>query len=228
MEKAKMSNKKKILVLAAFIVIALIVAAMLVYRNQAEKKQSQEDWLRKYIEFSASYTLGFGELPQSLEEWQAWSETANMESIMLVADGDVTNAIGNDHIGKNRLGTLAYTYESLMKINIANPESQECRELFEALMPYYEKAFLWSEGTAPQQCLERLKSLSEEKAISEIDGLAQQVSALYEVNNVDAWFTLATGGNLEMLPEEYISSSGNLESVPDYPIASSGNLQAEP
>ena len=221
MEKAKMSNKKKILLLAAVLVLVGIIAGAVAIKKQIDKKTDDASWAEYYMEQCAPYTLAYDELPGDIESWRAWQPGGF--GIDKLTDDD------NDRIGKNDLGTLSYAYEKLVEIRLVEPENDQCRELFETLTPYFEKAFHWEEGTTPEECLKRLQEFSEEEAMEEIEELVGPVWTLYEALLVEEKMVLATGGNLEMLPDEYYTaSSGDLQSVPDYPIASSGNLQTEP
>ncbi len=221
MEKAKMNNKKKILLLAAVLVLVGIIAGAVAIKKQIDKKTDDASWAEYYMEQCAPYTLAYDELPGDIESWRAWQPGGF--GIDKLTDDD------NDRIGKNDLGTLSYAYEKLVEIRLVEPENDQCRELFETLTPYFEKAFHWEEGTTPEECLKRLQEFSEEEAMEEIEELVGPVWNLYEALQVEEKMVLATGGNLEMLPDEYYTaSSGDLQSVPDYPIASSGNLQTEP
>ncbi len=224
MEKAKMSNKKKWLPWVVVLACIGLIAGIIVGKQALDRHQREETWTSSYMKTSSYFPPDFNKLPQTLADWEAWYEQADMANVDKMLDD--TSEIP----GKNKLATLMRTYSMLAQINIAHPEEAACRELFEQLKPYYEKAFVWEEGTTPKQCLDRVHALGREDVMEAIVALRQQVANLYQSTNTDALFNppTATDGNLELLPEEYISSSGNLESVPDYPIASSGNLQAEP
>ena len=221
MEKAKMSNKKKILLLAAVLVLVGIIAGAVAIKKQIDKKTDDASWAEYYMEQCAPYTLAYDELPGDIESWRAWQPGGF--GIDKLTDDD------NDRLGTNDLGTLSYAYDKLVEIRLVEPENDQCRELFETLTPYFEKAFHWEEGTTPEECLKRLQEFSEEEAMEEIEELVGPVWNLYEALQMEEKMVLATGGNLELLPDEYYTaSSGDLQSVPHYPIASSGNLQAEP
>ena len=167
MEKAKMSNKKKILLLAAVLVLVGIIAGAVAIKKQIDKKTDDASWAEYYMEQCAPYTLAYDELPGDIESWRAWQPGGF--GIDKLTDDD------NDRIGKNDLGTLSYAYEKLVEIRLVEPENDQCRELFETLTPYFEKAFHWEEGTTPEECLKRLQEFSEEEAMEEIEELVGPV-----------------------------------------------------
>ncbi|NBI16451.1 hypothetical protein D1841_04675 [Neglecta sp. X4] len=225
MEKTENTKKKKWLPWVIVLACIGLIAGIIVGKQALDRQQREEAWTSSYMKTASYFPPDFNKLPQTQADWEAWHEQAGMSNIDKMLDD--TREIP----GKNKLATLMGTYSMLAQINIAHPEEAACRELFEQLKPYYEKAFVWEEDTTPKQCLDRVHALGEEDVMEAIAALRQQVADLYESTNTDAWFNppTATDGNLEMLPDEYYTaSSGDLQSVPDYPIASSGNLQTEP
>ena len=167
MEKAKMSNRKKVLALAAVLVLVGIIAGAVAIKKLVDKKANDASWAEYYMEQCAPYTLAYDELPGDIESWRAWQPDGF--GIDKLTDDD------NDRIGKNDLGTLSHAYERLVEIRLVEPENGQCRELFETLTPYFEKAFHWEEGTTPEECLKRLRELSEEEAMEEIEELTGPV-----------------------------------------------------
>ena len=197
-----LKNKKMALAAAILIaVVAVVIGAVRIQKGVAES-QKKDSQAQSYMEASADYIRDFDELPADIESWRAWRS--------LGGPGYVDNVLWDTEELQGGLG-LMNTYEQLMKINIASPGNSQCRELFEKLTPYFEKAFVWSEDTAAQQCRDRLAGLH---ASEERKDLCAQVGELYTAVEVDRWFILATGGDLQMLPEEYTTSSGDLQTEP--------------
>lgn len=219
MEKAKSGKKKAWLPVLVVLVCAGIVAGIVVGSQAAGKHQEEKTWTEGYMAHSAYFPPEFDKLPKDRAAWEDWYDRADMANI--------TKSLGDDNelLGENCLYSLMATYSLLAQINIANPEEKECRELFEQLKPYYEKAFVWEEGTTPKQCLDRLKSLSGHDTIGAVNTLWQQAGELH--NNTKGWWSVSSSGDLQQGVQEYVSSSGDLQAAPER-VASAGDLQADP
>ncbi len=201
-EKAQKSKKGIIATVIVIVVIAVIIGAVNI-QKRVEESQKKDRQAQSYMEACRDYPIDFDRLPGDIEAWREWRS--------LNGPWTVDNSLWDVEEISGGSG-LMHRYEELMKINIASPGNSQCRELFEKLTPYFKKAFVWEEGTTTKQCWARLADLD---ASEEVEALSGQVWELYKSVEVDRWFTLATGGNLELLPEEYYT-------------ASSGDLQMEP
>lgn len=216
MEKTKPNKKKIWIPLLAVLACAGLVAGFVFGRQAMEKQQEEKSWTEAYIAQSAYFPPEFDKLPQTRAEWETWYEQADMPNINKMLGDD------NQLLGENRLYSLMGSYSTLAQVNIANPEEAACRELFEALTPYYEKAFVWEGGTTPKQCLDRLKSLSTPGALEAIDTLCQQAGELY--HSTRGWWSVSSSGNLQQGVREYVTSSGDIVTVPEY-VSTYGDLQ---
>ena len=81
------------------------------------------------------------------------------------------------------------------------------------MVPYFQKAIVWEADTSADECVQRLKELGTETVMDEVGGLADEVYALYEACNVERLWYMATGADLQMMPEKLVSS-GDLQMDP--------------
>lgn len=180
----KVRVNKRALLAAVFILAVLIVVGLFWARSVASLREQKEMWVEAYMESVASFDTDYDKLPTDLEALGEW-DVYNLPKLM---DTDI--------IPDNRLGTLMSTRILLAQIHVKDPESKECRELFEKLTPYYEKAFIWEPGTTMEECLERLNELSAPEEMAEIESLSDQVMDLYQSIHADTIYFVPSDSDL--------------------------------
>lgn len=216
---ARKTVNKKLIWAAVVIVIAAVLAVFGILKWN-EKKAGEAEWAQAYMKECGPFALAYEDWPGDMESWREWQP--DWDTLEKLTDN------GNGAIGKNELKTLAGAYSLLMQINVADPTNSQCRELYGRLEPYFQKAFVWGPDTPGDECLQRLKGLGSETAMEEIGSLYEEAQALYESCGASRWFTVATSGNLEMPPEEYVSSSGDMQVAPREYVSSDSDLQVDP
>ena len=200
----KSINKKAVLAVAVFIVVLI---AIFFIQKRAEEEQNKERWVKQYMKRCAGFTMNFDDMPQDIEAWEDWRPLDAEDYFGYLTIND------NEVIGENILDTLADCYRSLTKTNIMAPDNSQCQELFEKLEPYFQKAFVWEADTSAGECVQRLKELGTETVMDEVWELAKEVDALYDAYNVERRWYMATGADLQMMPEKLVSS-GDLQMDP--------------
>ncbi len=186
----KVRENKKIIFTVALILVVLIVVGIFWWRSVASLRKQKEMWTEAYMESVAFFDTDYDNLPTDYYAWEEWNE--NVHNLPRLTDTDI--------IPDNRLGILMNTRVGLGKVHVKDPENKECRELFEKLTPYYEMAFIWEPGTSAEECLERLKTMSDPDTMAEIDGLANQVHDLCESTEADTIYFVPSDSDLVVNP----------------------------
>jgi len=182
----KVRGNKKIVFTVAFILVVLIVVGLFWARGVASIREQKEMWAEAYMESVAFFDTDYDKLPTDYYAWEEWNE--NVHNLPKLTDTDI--------IPDNRLGTLMNTRVGLGKVHVKDPGNKECRELFEKLIPYYEKAFIWEPGTSAEECLKRLKMMSDPDTMAEIESLSNQVRDLCERTEADTIYFVPSDSDL--------------------------------
>lgn len=191
MEKKRISPKAAAVVLVAVVLVGIVFCWR---QSVASMQKARADWARLYMNSVAGFTFDYDALPSSLDaynEWDAWQNR-----LPKVTDAGLFPGIG---LEKN-VAILVDAYSSLGRIHVKEPDNPQARALFEELMPYYEQAFLWEEGTAAEECLKRLRALSDPDVLAEIDELAQRVWDLHESIDAFSIFVVPSDSDLQLNP----------------------------
>lgn len=209
---------------AAAIVLAVLGGiAFLLCRGLALEKEAQAAWAQAYMAAVANYGADYDKLPPDMEAYQDWLGQGPYLPSMKggTLPGDALSQITG----------LAEAYRTLCAIRLKDPENEACRALFEELAPYFKNAFTWAPGTNAPQCLSRLAEFSQPEVQEEIGRLREEVGKLYVSTEAETiwhpiWFgTVASGGDLQTQPREYVSTSGDLVAAPRVTVSSDSDLK---
>ncbi len=191
MEKKRISPKAAAVVLVAVVLVGIVFCWR---QSVAYMEGAREDWARLYMNSVAGFNFDYDALPASLDAYNEWQ--AQLGCPPALTDPGLFPNI----VPENNINILAGTQRSFGVIHVKDPDNPQARALFEELMPYYEQAFLWEEGTAPEECLERLRALSDPDVLAEIDELAQRVWDLHESIDAFSIFVVPSDSDLQLNP----------------------------